>query len=189
MDRSSAAAPPIDPSDPAISRVVEYHANRLFRRLRKRTERCDLEHDLLSDLIDRLPKFDPAKAQLNTFVARVVERRVVTLIRYRFAEMRSPEREECSLDDTALDCDGRAVPRHQLIAESSSVPQRLRELERDVAEVLARLSELHRAIALGLVTGTVNSIANELGIPRSAVERHIDEIREVFEDAGLREYL
>jgi RNA polymerase sigma-70 factor (ECF subfamily) len=152
-------------------------------------ERCDLEQDLLCDLLDRLPKFNPAKAQLNTFVARVIERRIASIIRFRFAELRSPDREECSLDDLVLDCDGRRVPLHQLIPDRSSTPQRLRDLERDMADVLGRLSDLHRTIALGLVTGTINSLANELAMPRSAVERHIEEIRDIFEDAGLDEYL
>lgn len=183
-DRSLPGIPPY------ASRLIRFKARQLSRQPGFRLdEHCDLEQDLLTDLIDRLPKFDPAKAQLNTFVTRVVEHRVVSIIRYRFAEMRSPVREDCSLNDPVLDCDGRTVDRHQVLAEASSVPQRLRELERDVADVLARMSELHRTIALGLVTGTVNSVANELSIPRSAVDRHISEIREVFEDAGLREYL
>lgn len=183
-DRSFPGIPPY------ASRLIRYKAWQLSRQPGFRPdERCDLEHDLLSDLLDRLPKFNPAKSQLNTFVARVVERRVASIIRFRFAEMRSPEREECSLDDLVLDCDGRRVPLHQLIPDRSSVPQRLRDLERDMAEVLGRLSDLHRAIALGLVTGTINSVAIELGIPRTAVERHIEEIRDVFEDARLDEYL
>jgi RNA polymerase sigma-70 factor (ECF subfamily) len=176
--------------DTYASRLIRFKSRELSRQPGfSHSDRCDLEQILLTDLIVRLPKFNPAKAQLNTFVARVVERKIASIIRHRTAEMRSPEREECSLDDTVLDCDGRSVARHQTIPECSSVPQRLRELERDVADVLARLPDLHRSIALGLVTGTINSVATELGIPRSAVERHIEELKAIFEDAGLREYL
>jgi hypothetical protein len=42
---------------------------------------------------------------------------------------------------------------------------------------------------LGIVTGTVNSLANDLKIPRSEVQRHLRELREIFHDASLDEYL
>jgi hypothetical protein len=57
--------------------------------------------------------------------------------------MRSPDREQCSLDDTAIDGDGRAVPRHQRIAESSSVAQCLHDLARGMAEVLEQVRMEH----------------------------------------------
>lgn len=178
------------PNQQYAARLIKFKARQLCHRTGfTLSDQGDIQQTLWLDLIARLPRFDPKKAQLNTFIARVVERKVISIIRHRFAEKRSPEREECSLNDSVLDCDSRTVDRHQLIAEASSVPQRLRELERDVAEVLARLSNLHRTIALGLVRGTINSVAIELGIPRSAVERHIDELREIFDDAGLHEYL
>lgn len=180
----------LDPSRmEAASPLIRPKAKRMCsRRGFTQSDRPDIEQELWQHLVAQSPKFNVSRSW-EKFVSYILDKRCISIHRDRFAEMRSPDREECSLDDAALDCDGRAVPRHELVAESSSVPQRLRELERDVAEVLAQLSDVHRAIALGLVTGTVNSLANELGIPRSAVERHIDEIREVFEDAGLREYL
>jgi len=173
----------------AAKTIIRAKAKRMCRRRGfTPSDRPDIEQELWQHLVAQSPKFNPSRSW-ETFVSYILDKRCISIHRDRFAGMRSPEREECSLDEAALDCDGRAVPLHHLIAETSSVPQRLRELERDVAEVLAQLSELHRAIALGLVTGTINSVAIELGIPRSAVERHIVEIREVFEDAGLREYL
>lgn len=172
------------------ARLIKFKARQLSRRSGfSRTDRQDLEQELWVDLLDRLPRYDANKASLNTFIARVVERKVISILRYHFAEMRSPGREEASLNDPVLDCDGRVVDRHQTTPEASSVPQRLRELQRDVADVLARASDLHRVIALGLATGTINSVAGELGIPRSAVERHVAELLDLCDDAGLRDYL
>ena len=37
--------------------------------------------------------------------------------------------------------------------------------------------------------GTVNSIATDMGLSRRAVERHVGDLRRIFEDAGLRIYL
>ena len=60
---------------------------------------ADIRQDLIATLLKRLPKFDPAKATYNTFVARVVERKICNLLRDRQAEMRDHRREECSLND------------------------------------------------------------------------------------------
>lgn len=149
----------------------------------------DIRQDLWTHLVQQAAKFDPTITTWEKFVSFILDKRCISIYRYQTAEMRSPMRRECSLNDAVPDSDGRTVDRHQTTPEASSVPQRLRELERDVADVLSRTTDLHRAIALGLVTGTINSVAGELGIPRSAVERHVAELREIFNDAGLREYL
>jgi len=155
------------------------------------SDRADIEQELRADLLKRLPKYDPAKAQFNTFVSRIIERKIISIVRHRFAEMRSPVREEFSLNDDVRDADGRIVDRHQTTPEATTTWQRLHDLERDIADLRKRLpSELHRMIMdiLGR-GGTINAAANELGIPRSAVQRHIRELHHIFEDAGLREYL
>lgn len=173
-------------------KLITFKARQLSRRSGfSRTDRDDLEQELWLDLVGRLPRYDPNKAALNTFIARIVERKVVSILRYRLAEMRSPTREEASLNDSVLDCDGRVVERHQTTAEAASTWQRLHDLERDVADVRERLaSKEARAVvdALGR-GGTINSIAGELGLSRRAVERHVAEARQAFEDAGLRRYL
>lgn len=174
------------------ARLIKFKARQLARRSGfSRTDRGDLEQEMWVDLIDRLPRYDPDKASLNTFIARVVERKVVSILRYHLAEMRSPGRNEASLNDPAVDCDGRVVERHQTTPEAASTWQRLHDLRRDLAEVRAHLpsgllQSIMDEIALG---GTINSIAGELGISRRAAERHLDELRRIFEDAGLRDYL
>lgn len=174
------------------ARLIRFKARQLCRRPGfTPSDREDIEQALRADLLERLPRFDASKAGLNTFIARVIERKTISIVRHRFAEKRSPEREECSLNDEVRDGDGRLVDRHQTTPEAASVWQRLHDLTRDVSDLRERLeSDLHRRVmdALGR-GGTINSVANELGIPRRAVERCMAELREVFEDAGLREYL
>jgi RNA polymerase sigma-70 factor (ECF subfamily) len=174
------------------ARLIQFKARQLSRRPGfSRTDRGDLEQELWADLLGRLPRFDPAKASLNTFIARVVERKIASILRYHLAEMRSPGRNEASLNDPALDCDGRVVERHQTTPEAASTRQRLDDLRRDLAEVREYLpSDVLRAImdAIGL-GGTINSIAGELGISRRTAERHMAELRRIFVDAGLRDYL
>jgi len=172
------------------ARLIHFKARMLSRRRAfALDEPEDIENDLWLDLLERLPKFDPAKATLNTFVARIVERRIVSLIRHRSAEKRSLDREECSLNDPVRDCDGRLVERHQTTPEAANDPSRLRDLERDMARRLAHVSDDLRAVALGLAFGTPNSVCTELGISRRALAKAVEELREIFRDAGLDQYL
>lgn len=170
--------------------LIKFKARHLVRNPKYRTiDREDVEQDLFLDLLHRLPHFDPSKSSLNTFIAKVIENRLVSILRYLDAEKRTRRREETSLNDPALDCDGRTVQRHETIVEASCDPQRIDDLRRDIADMLAQLSEVKRAIAIGIVGGTINSLANELEIPRSEVQRHLDELRDIFHDARLDQYL
>lgn len=174
------------------SGLIKFKARQLSRRCGfTRTDRGDLEQELWTDLLDRLPRYDPAKASLNTFIARVVDRKVASILRYHLAAMRSPARNEASLNEPVMECDGRVVERHQTTPEAAGPYQRIQDLRRDLAEVRTNLPtdvlrEIMDAVGLG---GTVNSIAVELGMSRRAVERHVGDLRRIFEDAGLRIYL
>lgn len=173
------------------SGLIKFKARQLSRRSGfSRTDRSDIEQELWTDLCERLPRFDPAKASLNTFIARVVERKVISILRYHLAEMRSPARVEASLNDPVLDADGRDVDRHQTTPEATNTWQRLNDLRRDLADLREQLPPHLRAVmdALGL-GGTINSIATEMGISRRAAEKHVSELRRLFDDAGLREYM
>ncbi len=174
------------------SGLIKFKARQLSRRSGfSRTDRADLEQELWTDLVGRLPRYDPGKASLNTFIARVVDRKVASILRYHLAAMRSPARNEASLNEPVLDCDGRVVERHQTTPEAAGTYQRIHDLRRDLAEVRASLpTDILRAVmdAIGL-GGTVNSIAEDMGLSRRTVERHVSDLRRIFEDAGLRDYL
>lgn len=156
-----------------------------------RGDRQVVVHDLGTHLVLQLVRFDPDRAQLNTYIDRIAERWFVSYLRHRFAEKRDPRREECSLNDPVLDVDGRPVERHEVIVADSDVSQRLHELEYDMAGVLGRLSDLHRAVARAILAGfeSTNSLAIEFGVSRPVIDRIKAELRQAFEDGGLREYL
>lgn len=151
----------------------------------------DIEQMLWRELLARLARYNPARASINTFIARVVDHAIASLYRHELAEMRSPDREEVSLNDPVLDGDGRVVDRHQTTPEASVDWQRGFELKHDLAEVRRRLpSELHRQfLDAWLRGGTINSIAAELGIGRTKARRLANELWQACDDAGLRDYL
>ena len=171
-------------------RLIKFKVRRICRqRGFSKSDEEVIEHDLRTHLELRMARYDPSRGQVTTFIDRVVERWLISYLRHRFADKRDPRREECSLDDEVLDADGREVARHETTPEAANDPNLLRDRERDVAHVIAHVPDDLRAVALGLAFGTPNSVCAELGISRRAMAKAVDQLREIFRDAGLDQYL
>jgi len=159
----------------------------------------DIEHDLALDLLQRLPKFDPAKATQDTFVARLVDRKISKLLRHRQMEMRDYRREECSLNDEIDIGEDEPVQRiatisqdeHDLRTGKYARPAEERaDLQLDIAAALADLPAELRHVAEMLATMPVAQVARKLGVPRSTFhDTHLTKLREAFEARGLGDYL
>lgn len=159
----------------------------------------DIEQELTLDLLERLPKFNPAKATNSTFVQRLVERKISNMIRDNTREQRDPEREECSLNDDTVGEDGEIVPLGETIPEDGHdfrLGRKTRlavdrdDLALDTAAALAELPEELRAVAEALSTMTVAEASRKLGIPRwKFYGVYLPQLRAVFDAKGLREYL
>lgn len=176
--------------DPETARLLRTKAGRLCRLGGfSQADREDIEQELSLHLWRNAALFDPAVTTWLKFASFILDKRGVSLLRERTAAKRNRRREDCSLDDQVLDDDGRVVPRHETTPEAASDPTRLRDLERDMAQVLAGLSDDLRAAALALAFGTQNSVGPELGISRRAMAKAVDQLREIFRDAGLDQYL
>lgn len=158
----------------------------------------DIEQDLIQDLLERLPKFDPAKATLNTFAARVVERRLCNLLRHRHTEMRDPRREAFSLNEEVETDDG-PMERHETIGQEEIDPFTGRchqpaaervHLQMDLDAIIAGLSPELRQIADLLRTLSVAEVARELGISRRTFrEKHMAQLRAIFAASRMDDYL
>src|SRR5262249_911186 len=68
-------------------------------------------------------------------------------------------------------------------------PETLAQLVSDVADVISKLREEHRALAELLKCQTVAEIAKQNGIPRSTLDDRVRCLRKHFENAQLRKYL
>lgn len=180
----------LDPRDPVASRLIHTKACRLCRRKGfVPNDRPDIEQELWLHLAVQVDRFDPSSGGWESWASVILDRRCISLWRERNADKRAPAREECSLDDAVLDADGRVVARHETTPEAASDPGRLRDLERDVAHVVAHLPDELRPIVLALAFGTPNSVGPELGISRRAMAKAVDQLREIFRDAELDQYL
>lgn len=158
----------------------------------------DIEHDLTLDLLERLPKFDPAKAALNTFVARCVDHKVSQLLRHRQMEMRDYQRKACSLNDEVKVDEEELAERHTTLSQDEHdlrIGKHARpageraDLQLDVAAVLADLPLELREVAEMLTTMSISEVARYLGMPFTTFyETHLAKLRVTFEAKGLGGY-
>jgi RNA polymerase sigma-70 factor (ECF subfamily) len=161
-------------------------------------DRDDLEQELRADLLRRLGKFNPAKAKLSTFTARIVEHCIATIIEARKAAKRDYRQCDCSLNDPIAFDDGDEGELGDTIAcedylrrlsPSSSGHVARRDMRMDVASVLARLTPEQQQLCALLREHTVLEISGICQIPRGTIYDRIREIRIVFEDAALGDYV
>ena len=158
----------------------------------------DIMSELTLDLLERLPQFDPNKAQRHTFIVRVVEHKIFNIVRHRTQEMRDQRREACSLNEQVHDGEGCTVERAATVseedhdrrwgirdaAEGAEVDVRL-----DIAEAVARLpKDLGRVYEL-LKNQSIAEAARQLGIPRTTLIHHVQKLCDFFSKAGLEVYL
>jgi RNA polymerase sigma-70 factor (ECF subfamily) len=153
----------------------------------------DIKQDMLLDLLERLPKFDPSKSNFKLFVTCVIDRKARNLIRHRQSEMRDRRREECSLnDEVRLGINQDPVQRYTLmdnddadirIGRHRQTAEERHHLQMDVEEVLEKLpAELRRAAEL-LQTMSVTQAARAMGVPRRTFrEKHLVQLREALAD-------
>ncbi|QBG46037.1 sigma-70 family RNA polymerase sigma factor [Verrucomicrobia bacterium S94] len=161
------------------------------------SDRPDLEQELMIDLLERMKRYNPAKAKKTTFMARIVERRIASLLEKRFAQRR-----DCRLCSTSLNeiVPGNYGDRDQRVdllssdlnpASKTSEPleRKSGDMQIDLEEVIASLPEQLRDLCERLRTSNMMEISRDTGICRGTLYYRLTLLREAFQEAGLKEYL
>lgn len=159
----------------------------------------DLEQELMFDLHRRLPRFDRSKAKKTTFIARVVEHRIATILEERKAGKRDYRRVGHSLNERIDYGEGDwSIEKSANVDQEDYWRQRgcssrslieIGDLGVDLAVLLENLPEDLRDLCLRLTRQTITEVSKETGVPRSTIYDALKRIRNLFESAGLREYL
>jgi RNA polymerase sigma-70 factor (ECF subfamily) len=181
-----------EPLTPYLTALIECKARQLVGKAGYTPDDIkDIEQDLTQDLLERLPKFDPGKASLNTFADRVVGHKFNSLMRKRQADIRDWRREAYSLDEE-IETDEGSTARNAFISQDEVDLRTGRydrpEAERaqraiDVEAVLEGLQPELRRVAVMLMTQPVAEVARELGIPRGTFrDRYLERLREAFRE-------
>jgi len=126
----------------------------------------DFEQEGLTACWLALPKFNPARASLRTFVERVVASRIASLVR---AARRSPSH----------------VPLNAAGPQPVDSGADLQELYADVARLSSAFGSHDRQLILLLLEHSPAEAGRMLGLPHSTVHDRIRRLRHRFVAAGL----
>ena len=178
------------------SKLIGHKARRLVGHFGfTRSDREDIEQDLVLHLLKQIPHFDSRRGSERTFIDRIVNRKVVSIVRGRLAARRDYRRLS-SLNDVALDEAGQIVERvdtlpddaDRRIARDCAAPD-ARDLALDVLTVLATLDPESKRICDLVIAGTKRKTCENLGLSKSGLRDRVLKLREIFSAAGLRDYL
>jgi RNA polymerase sigma-70 factor (ECF subfamily) len=176
----------IEGIDGFAARVIQFKAKQMIGKVGfTESDREDIEQDLALDVLHRMRKFDPTRAQRHTFVVRVVEHRIATIIEHRQAGIRDYRRCCGGFDEALIDEDEYLLRMGRI----SRPRAELRDLTLDVTDVVSQLPPKLRDLCERLKKKTVSEVAREMGIPRSTLYESIRRLRRRMTDAGLRDYL
>jgi RNA polymerase sigma-70 factor (ECF subfamily) len=128
-------------------------------------DREDWEQEALTAVWRALPRYDPSRASLRTFVERVVTTRFASLLRARRSRPKLEPLEEYH----SVGLDGIPVV----------------EFRTDFHRVSTSLAEHDRRLATLLLDHSPTEASRVLRISRSSVYDRIHRIRIAFEDAGF----
>jgi RNA polymerase sigma factor (sigma-70 family) len=186
------------PLDPAVRQRVRRKVHRLVGRQGLTQEDAeDIEQELLAHLFRRLAEFDPGRGQRDNFVATLIRRFLINLLRDRRAARRDYRR-TTTLDvpagnpkepeETQAEALGEQAHDARLGRQGRSAEEQA-DLAMDVAEVLARLPAELQVVARQLLeSGSVSEAAREQGVRRTTLQDRVRHLREIFEQSGLRLY-
>jgi hypothetical protein len=199
QDDTAALAEDWGPLDAWCIRLIRFKASQMVGKAGlTKGDREDLEHELAADVLARLSKFDAAKASFHTFVDRVVNHAVATILAHRGAAVRDYRRTGPSLNEEVEFEQGYRVERIKNVAEEDSIGMKtvefrtqreLAELKLDLMAATAKLPQRLKALCELLKSMDIPQIVRRTGRSRSSIYRDISEIRDVFRDSGLDEHL
>ncbi|MBF0296932.1 MAG: sigma-70 family RNA polymerase sigma factor [Magnetococcales bacterium] len=178
---------------PYAVRTVRHHAWRLARSDRFHpADMEDIEQELMLDLHRRFSRFDATKADVTTFIARVVANHAASLCEATGWDRRDASR-TISLNEEIQDGDGNPVERIDTISDSQS-PWQMQvpswheaiELRTDISRLLGRLPPSLRNIAERLKETTVSELSASAGIPRHRLYDALGKIRNRLTQTGSR---
>jgi DNA-directed RNA polymerase specialized sigma24 family protein len=172
--------------DPRVVASVRHHARRASAWL-PGVELEDLEQELMLHAHRRLGSYDPGRADLWTYVDRILSNFVVTLAEAAGAMSRGGGACTVSLDDPKLELDSEPITA-AIGDDDLSWSERI-HLRRDLERVLDSLPQHLQDCCHWLAMSSVTEAARASGLARGSIYSRIGTLKRAFAAAGLDAYL
>jgi len=142
-------------------------------------DREDIEQELALHLMERMAQFDPRRSSGSTFIDRISQHKIASMLRGRYAQRRDYRR-SVSLDDDGT---------HQTIEPVTRCQPRANpDLAIDMAHALESLDAELRKVCKLLEHVSIAETARRLGLSRTQARSRIAKIRMLLTGRGLDEY-
>lgn len=144
-----------------------------------RCECEDLASDVMTELVKEWPRLNAARGSVEAFINRVVQTRLVSILRCRCAIKRGGgSRHSESLPHDLVDRAGAHRDWTDLI-----------DMRIDLEEARGTLTPEQQSLCDELRHDTVSRVAQLMGTPRRTLRDAVSRIRNSVRDRGLEEYL
>lgn len=177
------------------ARLIQYKAQQLIGRYGfVKADRSDLEQELTAHVLKRLPRYDAHRSSRETFISRIIDRKVASMIRYQRAATRDYRR--LRVPALAVEARDQRSPPAFAHAGDLQVDRRFVQSEHnastefidvalDIAAVKDALDPISRRVCDQLPFASIAEISRRLQLPRAAVSAHVMNIRRRFIAAGI----
>lgn len=169
------------------SRLIRFKARQLIGRYGfVRSDRADLEQEFVVHLLERWPKYDPNRSNPDTFVSRLIDRKIASMIRYQRAGKRDYRHLQRSPKSGAATGQPDDVAFDRRFADSGSCTLIEHvDVALDVATLKDTLDPIERLVCEQPSVASIAEISVSLQLPQTAVRAHIVQIRRRFLLAGI----
>lgn len=178
-------------------RIISYRAKRLIGTAGYTPADVeDIEQDLMLDLIERLNKYDAAKAKLTTFIDRIVDHKIANLLAERRAAKRDLSKTFTNLDTPFEGHDGEKLTLLDITGTDDYLErmgfqnkpaQEAQDIQIDLDTAIQRLSDDERQLLDLLQVKTLTEAAHVLGKKRTTLAYHVKRIHKTLKSMGLND--
>ena len=158
----------------------------------------DLQQDLLIYLLEHLPQYDSTRATQRTFMDRLLDNEIRTMIKHRRCRKRDCNTKFTSINQTISGDDGDPLSIEDLISYDNCMlhnglithtATELGDMRIDVELALSSLPNKLRSLCERLKTQSITEIITETGECRNSVNYKIRRIKKLLGNTGLEKYL
>ena len=180
---------------PFTINFIQIKAAQLCRRTDvSRSDRDDMQQDMLLYLWKKAHLFDPARGTIEAFVTTAVNSWVGMELRRRDRQKRREDYRAISLEGTTIECEGDTetldallsdADLHRRTQQSGHSPIELIDLRDALRCALSKLSKREHSLLVHVAEHGVASAARKHHVSRRQIENALARMRSRFEDAGL----